>query len=151
MIRNPTFMPLADYRLEQLRGQYLRIIDQAIQSRGIRTRRRCPGMTFEFEGGPCRIWLGYYHDERFWRITCGRGDWYANTGTNYELTMLAEEITPTTGLELLEFLHAPGMYQWPLFCHDQSYPTYAWSKAAQEGINRVYIEKVERRSRTAAF
>ena len=112
-------------------------------------------MVFEIDGKPFRMWLKPYWDARFWRI-------YAGTGTPefcdcifgqiYELTFLAEEIGPDTGPLLVETLRDPNTFRWPLFAHESAFPSYAWSKAAKEGIDQVWAEeKARQQKRDAAL
>lgn len=129
-----------------MRMRFLRMLQSEIEAAGTRVRRKRPGMVFEIDGRRFRLWVSYYHDERFWRITCGPGD-IDNGGNVYELTMLAGELGPEIGANIIKFLRAPGPFRWPLFAHDSTYPSYAWSKAAKAGIDQVWVEERESRKR----
>ena len=135
---------IAEYQVERMRMRFLRSIQTGIESAGIRVKRSRPGIVFELGGYLHRLWVSYYSDERFWRISCGPGGMDDGFGP-YELTMLAAELGPETGATVIEFLRAPRAFRWPIFAHHQSYPKYSWSEAAQEEMNRVLAETEARR------
>ena len=130
--------PWSYHRLEKLRRELFNQIESQLNAAGIKTQRKRPGLRIEIAGKDMRVWLTYYRDQRWWRLTCGYGSnqpgfEYTITPTN-ELTMLFEEIDGSIGRHLVALLCDPHGYQWPLFAGYQSYPGYAWSKAGWAAI-----------------
>ena len=135
-------MTLPPYKSEKMRLGFLRTIQLGIEAAGVRVRRKRPGLVFEMAGASFTVWVDYYHDQRFWRISAARtGGWLC------ELTMLAEEFGSETGSTLVEFLLPAKPKQWSMFAHDPSYPHYAWSKAARIEMNREAAKQAERLKR----
>lgn len=60
-------------KLEQMRLGFLRIIEPGIVACGVAVQRRHPGLKLDVDGRDLRVWVGYYGDQRWWRLTCGFG------------------------------------------------------------------------------
>jgi len=130
---------LCHSELERMRLGFLRIIEPGIVACGVAVQRRRPGLKLDFAGRDLRVWVSYYRDQRWWRLTCGFGSEQSGFEqmlvTTHELTMLADEIDENTGRHVVELLRNPQGYQWPLFAWDQTYPGYAWSRAGRDAID----------------
>ena len=109
----PVF-PLPDYEMEPLRSELLRTIEKGLSAENIESRRRRPGLRVVLDGKIIHVWLGYYLDQRWWRITCGWGsDHPAFTqciNKFAELTCCIEEIDDQTGVHLARLLRDPEGY-----------------------------------------
>lgn len=133
--------PWSHHRLEKLRRELLNLIESQLNAAGIKTQRRRPGLRMKIAGRDMRVWLTYYYDQHWWRLTCGYGSdqpgWEYQIQRFAELTMCREEIVGTTGFHLAQLLRSPETYRWPLFTEGQwreSYPSYSWSVAGWESI-----------------
>jgi hypothetical protein len=79
---------------------------------------------------------GYPSDlpKRFWLPEQPPQSVYAS-----ELSFHFSELDAVTGEDLVRFIgdcfrfpaQPESIWRWPLFCHDQSYPHYAWSRLGQ--------------------
>lgn len=133
--------PWPHHRLEKLRRELLNRIESQVNAAGVQTQRRRPGLRMEIDGRDMRVWLGYYRDQHWWRLTCGYGcdepGWEHTIQRFAELTMCCEEIDVTTGSHLAGLLRSPETYRWPLFTEGRwaaTYPSYGWSVAGWESI-----------------
>jgi len=126
----PVF-PLPDHEMERLRSQLLQKLEKGLSTENIESRRRRPGLRIVIDGKIIHVWLGYYLDQRWWRITCGWGSdhpaFTQSMNKFAELTCCFEELDNEIGVHLARLLRAPEGYRWPMFGHDQTYPNYAWS------------------------
>ena len=144
---------LNDTELESMRLRLLHIIEPPIKAAGIPVERRRPGLRLLLNGIDMRIWVGYYGDQRWWRLTCGYGSdllgFEQSISRTHELTMLAGEIDEDTGAHLVALLREPKTYRWPLFTWNNTYPGYAWSQAGWDAYQadlRARRELAERRA-----
>jgi len=128
--------PLPDYEMEPLRSQLLHTIEQGLSAENIESRRRRPGLRVVLDGKIIHVWLGYYLDQRWWRITCGWGSdhpaFTQSMNKFAELTCCFEELDDKAGVHLARLLRDPQGYRWPMFAHEQAYPSYAWSAQGWE-------------------
>ena len=145
-------MPLCHTELERMRLGFLAIIEPTIAACGVPVKRRRPGLKLLINGRDLRVWVGYYRDQRWWRLTFGFGSeqpgFEQMIVTTNELTMLAGEIDERTGHHIVELLRDPKGYQWPLFASDETYPGYAWSRAGRDAFA---ADDQERQQRCAAL
>jgi hypothetical protein len=136
-----------------MRREFLAIIEPAIVACGVPVKRRRPGLKLDIAGRDLRVWVGYYGDQRWWRLTCGFGSeqpgFEQMIVTTHELTMLASEIDEHTGQHLVELLRNPRGYQWPLFTWYKTYPGYAWSRAGWDAYQAALREDQERAEKGA--
>lgn len=141
--------------VERMRLEFLRIIESGIVACGVAVQRRRPGFKLDLDGRDIRVWLTYYRDHRWWRLVCGYGSerpgFEQTIVRTHELTMLAGEIDENTGRHVVDLLRNPQGYQWPLFAWDDTYPSYAWSRAGSESIEAAQREDRERDDRRAAL
>ena len=126
--------PWSHHRLEKLRRELLNRIESQVNAAGVQTQRRRPGLRMEIDGRDMRVWLSYYRDQHWWRLTCG----YGCDEPGWEHTIAAfrraddarcEEIDVTHRFASLPACFARlKRYRWPLFAEGRwaaTYPSYA--------------------------
>ena len=135
-----------DYPLPTLRKTskpaLVRTIREGLNAAGIRTRTR--SSTIHFGSNPVMgVRVNTFQPEiGLWRITCGillPGSHSAIINP-YELTLHQDEFEPETGASVARLLTEPG-WVWPIFAHDPSYPTYAWSAIACRTLKADQIRR----------
>jgi hypothetical protein len=83
--------------------------------------------------------------KKFWPLTekisryYGGGNLWRND--KFELSFIAEDLADFSGAALVRFVESnfdspKAVYEWPLFSHDESYPTYAWTISAEKDYER---------------
>lgn len=128
----------------------VRTIREGLNAAGIRTRTR--HSTILFGSDPAMgVRVNTFQTELgLWRVTCGillPGSHSAIINP-FELTLHQDEFGPETGANVARLLTEPA-WGWPIFAHDPSYPTYAWSviatrtlKAEQNRRGNIFIEAI---------
>jgi len=139
--------------MDRLRSELLRGIEKGLAAENIEFRRRRPGLRVVLEGKIIHVWFGYYLDQRWWRITCGWGSdhpaFTQSMNKFAELSCGIEEINDQTGVHLAHLLRDPEDHIWPMFEHEQTYPSYAWSVRGWEAYQanqRICEERAARRN-----
>ena len=140
---NPAHLPPLPHspsRSEVRRTEHalLRMLKAGLAQEGIITGRRRDSTLHVDLHEPYGVWLTSYRaDLGIWRITYGLRDWddsYAPLLETRELSLLREEFSDDTGVELARLLRDPN-HRWELFAHDPGYPGYAWSKRATQACD----------------
>ena len=142
--------------MDRLRSELLRVIEKGLDAENIEFRRRRPGLRVVLDGKIIHVWLGYYLDQRWWRIICGWGSdhpaFTQSMNKFAELTCCFEEMDDQTGGHLARLLRDPQGYRWTLFENEQAYPNYAWSAQGWETYsvdNEVRLAHASRRKARA--
>ena len=138
-------------------SRLLGLLREGLAEAGIRTGPRRYSTLYIDLDRPIGLWLTTYADDlRWWRITFGiryPGP-YPPLANTCELTLHHDEFDRQIGRDLARLLHDPALWvrgevwRWPLFAHDRSYPTYAWSELAARTYeaDRLLREEISRRS-----
>ena len=133
-----------------IESKLVRMIRDGLAQAGIETGKRRHGLIFiDSLDWPVAVRVAPYTFEvPVWRITFGRIE---NPRCPYfaeqrKLTPHISEFRQRTGIDLARLLREPG-WRWPLFDHDQGYPSYAWSELAREtyGAHRLKMQALEQR------
>jgi hypothetical protein len=129
---------------------FVRAIREGLNAAGIRTRTR--SSTIHFGSNPVMgVRVNSFQPELgLWRVTCGTLLPGSNSAlvNPCEFTLHHDEFGPETGANVARLLTEHG-WVWPIFAHDPSYPTYAWSviaartlKAEQDRRGKILVEAI---------
>lgn len=144
--------PVSSSEADIIERKLVRLIRDGLAEAGIQTGNRRYGLIFiDALEWPIAVSVHpYIRAVPVWRITFGGREhhpWPCLVNPK-ELTLHISEFGTHTGVDLARLLREPE-WRWPLFEHDRSYPTYAWSKLAHETyeIHRLKMEAFEKRRR----
>lgn len=138
-------------------SRLLRLLREGLADAGIQTGRQRYSTLYIDLDRRIGLWLAAYaNDLRWWRITFGirYPDPYPPLANACELTLHHDEFDRRTGADLARLLRDPALWgdgevwRWPLFAHDRSYPSYAWSEMAARTYeaDRLLREEIHRRA-----
>lgn len=139
------------------KSRLLRLLREGLADAGIQTGRQRYSLLYIDLDRPIGVWLHTYNgDLRWWRITFGirYPDPYPPLTRACELTLHHDEFDRQIGADLARLMRDPALWgggevwRWPLFAHDRSYPTYAWSELAASTYeaDRLLREEIHRRA-----